>query len=144
MFIPCVTFADTAVSADRLEIIDHLKQEIAKQYVLEDKTPAILDSLKILSSSEELQLVSSDKEFAEAIDNKLKIFDKHFSFSWKANEKTDANQPSESYWERLERKNSGFSKVEISPKLEKSPSAILRKILRMILPERVFGNPETN
>ena len=51
LFLPCVTFADTAVSAERLEIIRHLKQEIAKQYVLEDKTPAILDALKILSVS---------------------------------------------------------------------------------------------
>ena len=113
LFIPYVTFADTTVSPDRLEIISNLKQEIAKQYVLEDKTPAILDSLKILSSSEELQLVSGDKEFAEVIDSNLKKFDKHFSFSWKANEKTGTNQSSESYWEKLERKNSGFSKVEI-------------------------------
>ena len=58
LFIPYVTFADTTVSPDRLEIISNLKQEIAKQYVLEDKTPAILDSLKILSSSEELQLTN--------------------------------------------------------------------------------------
>nr|WP_232848767.1 S41 family peptidase [Bowmanella yangjiangensis] len=90
-----------------------MKQEIAKQYVLDEKKPAILDSLEILSSSEELERVSSDKEFAEAIANDLKKFDKHFSFSWKNDEKIDANQPSESYWERLERKNSGFSKVEI-------------------------------
>ena len=32
----------------------------------------------------------------------------------------------------------------ISPKLEKSPSAILRKILRMIFPDLVFGKPDTN
>ncbi|CAN1499282.1 hypothetical protein MCEGE10_00450 [Flavobacteriaceae bacterium] len=39
---------------------------------------------------------------------------------------------------------SGFNKVVISPKLEKSPSAILRNILRIIFPDRVFGNPDTN
>ena len=38
----------------------------------------------------------------------------------------------------------GSSNVEVSPKLVISPSAILRKIRRMILPERVFGKPETN
>lgn len=113
LFIPCVTFADTAVSAERLEIIRNLEQEITTQYVLEDKIPAILDSLKILSSSEELKLVPDKKEFADVIDKNLKKFDKHFSFSWKASEKIDVEQPSESYWERLGRKNSGFSKVEI-------------------------------
>ena len=39
---------------------------------------------------------------------------------------------------------SGFSNVDVSPKLEKSPSAIFLNILRMILPLRVFGNPLTN
>lgn len=39
---------------------------------------------------------------------------------------------------------SGFNNVEISPKAVKSPSAIFRKIRRIIFPERVFGNPDTN
>ena len=39
---------------------------------------------------------------------------------------------------------SGFKSVEVSPKLEKSPSAIFRKMRRIILPERVLGKPETN
>ena len=37
----------------------------------------------------------------------------------------------------------GSSKVEMSPKLVVSPDAILRKIRRMIFPERVLGNPRT-
>ncbi len=35
----------------------------------------------------------------------------------------------------------GSAKVEMSPKPSYSPVAILRKIRRMILPERVFGKP---
>jgi hypothetical protein len=35
----------------------------------------------------------------------------------------------------------GSAKVEISPKLDTSPSAILRNIRRMIFPDRVFGKP---
>ena len=38
----------------------------------------------------------------------------------------------------------GSSKVEVSPKLLVSPSAIFLKIRRIILPERVFGKPDTN
>jgi hypothetical protein len=34
--------------------------------------------------------------------------------------------------------------VVVSPRLLISPSAILRRILRMILPLRVFGRPLTN
>jgi len=35
------------------------------------------------------------------------------------------------------------AKVDISPKLSKSFAAILRKMRRIIFPDRVFGNPET-
>src|SRR6185312_941473 len=38
----------------------------------------------------------------------------------------------------------GSINVLVSPKLAVSPSAILRRILRIILPERVLGNPLTN
>ena len=35
----------------------------------------------------------------------------------------------------------GSANVEVSPKLSISLAATLRKILRMILPDRVFGKP---
>src|SRR5436190_4633943 len=38
----------------------------------------------------------------------------------------------------------GSSKVEVSPNCSNSPSAIFRKIRRIILPLRVFGKPDTN
>ena len=38
----------------------------------------------------------------------------------------------------------GSSSVEVSPRLAVSPSAILRKMRRIILPERVLGKPRTN
>ena len=38
---------------------------------------------------------------------------------------------------------SGFKSVDMSPKLERSRLATFLKILRMILPERVLGKPET-
>ena len=39
---------------------------------------------------------------------------------------------------------SGFNKVETSPKLSISFAAILRKILRIIFPDRVLGSPLVN
>ena len=38
----------------------------------------------------------------------------------------------------------GSNRVEVSPKLVLSPSAIFRRILRMIFPDLVLGRPETN
>jgi antitoxin HicB len=38
----------------------------------------------------------------------------------------------------------GSASVEVSPRLEGSSSAILRRMRRMILPERVFGRPGAN
>ena len=38
----------------------------------------------------------------------------------------------------------GSNNVEVSPKSEKFPSAIFLRILRIILPDLVFGRPETN
>src|SRR6185437_12381846 len=38
----------------------------------------------------------------------------------------------------------GSARVEMSPRLDMSPSAILRRMRRMILPERVLGKPGAN
>jgi len=50
------------------------------------------------------------------------------------------------FW-RLSIKSSttpGSASVDVSPRLEKSSSAIFLKIRRMILPDRVFGKPGAN
>lgn len=44
----------------------------------------------------------------------------------------------------IESTTPGSNNVDVSPKLVVSPSATLRKIRRMILPERVLGRPVTN
>ncbi|MDP5191526.1 S41 family peptidase, partial [Rheinheimera baltica] len=114
LLISSVTVAeDIDLVSERLEVINKLKHEISEQYVLEEQIPAILSSLETLSSAETLQQAFSHQDFADVIDKKLNEFDKHFSFSWQAKEEAATKQPLESYWDRLERKNSGFNKVEI-------------------------------
>ena len=44
----------------------------------------------------------------------------------------------------IESTTPGSNNVDVSPKLPNSPSATLRRMRRMILPERVLGKPETN
>src|SRR5262245_48670722 len=54
--------------------------------------------------------------------------------------------PARLFW-RLFTKSSttaGSASVDVSPRLEKSSSAILRRMRRMILPERVLGSPGEN
>ncbi|MEN9960189.1 MAG: hypothetical protein RL045_440 [Bacteroidota bacterium] len=46
--------------------------------------------------------------------------------------------------EIIESTTPGSNNVDVSPKLAVSPSATLRRMRRMILPERVLGNPVTN
>src|SRR6185295_1910300 len=50
------------------------------------------------------------------------------------------------FWRFLTRSSTtaGSAKVEVSPRLEGSSSAILRRMRRMIFPERVFGRPGAN
>ena len=66
-----------------------------------------------LSSPDVLSELYDENKFAEAINEKLKHFDKHFSLSWSNPNEISENPQSESFWERLDRKNSGFSKAEI-------------------------------
>jgi len=113
LLIPSLTFAKSMEESQKHQIIDTLKQEISEQYILEKNIPTILKSLEAISSSKELQLISNHNEFAELIDKNLKQFDKHFKLSWTDSEKIDGNVPSESYWDSLKRKNSGFNRVEI-------------------------------
>lgn len=100
-------------NSSKTQILSDLKTEISKQYVLEEKVPEILAALESLSSPDTLSKFSTEKEFSETIDKKLSHFDKHFSLEWTDPKKVDDSQPSESYWDQLDRKNSGFNKVEI-------------------------------
>ena len=63
-------------------------------------------------------------------------------FAQGADDKSDAPLPLEGKTEMLEFSTTeGSANVLVSPSESSSFSAILRKIRRMILPERVLGNP---
>ncbi|MDC0602889.1 S41 family peptidase [Aliiglaciecola sp.] len=113
LFIPAILFAKDMDVHNKNKILTDLKQEISEQYVVEQNVPEILAALESLSSSGMLLTLAGEKEFAKAIDEKLKPFDKHFSFNWSDPNQPQDNNPSESYWDELKRKNSGFNKVEI-------------------------------
>jgi C-terminal processing protease CtpA/Prc len=111
--MPSIIFAKNMDDLSQIQILNDLKREISEQYILEKKIPDILASLGSLSSPDMLHQLSSEQDFSEAIDEKLKKFDKHFSFKWSNPKKVNKSLSSESYWDKLERKNSGFNKVEI-------------------------------
>ncbi|WP_269521114.1 S41 family peptidase [Alteromonas sp. BMJM2] len=113
LLIPSMTFADNIDNSRKAEILSNLKQEISEQYIIEDSIPGILASLDSLSSTDFLVKLPDGNKFAEVINEKLKQFDRHFSLSWSNPNEISTKPRTESYWDRLDRKNSGFSKVEI-------------------------------
>jgi hypothetical protein len=113
LLIPSTTFAENIDNSRKAEILSNLKQEISEQYIIEENIPDILASLDSLSSTDFLTKLPDGSKFAEVINDKLKQFDRHFSLSWSNPNEISTKPRSESYWDRLDRKNSGFRKVEI-------------------------------
>lgn len=113
LLLPNIAFAKNIDNSRKAEILSDLKKEISDQYIIEKNIPDILASLDYFSSPDILTELSENNRFAEALNEKLKHFDKHFSLSWSNPNEISTKPPSESYWDRLDRKNSGFSKVEI-------------------------------
>ena len=113
LLMPSVAFAKNIDNSRKTQVLNDLIKEISEQYILDDSIPQILASLNTLSSPDVLTELSDENKFADAIDEKLRRFDKHFSFGWSNPNKISTKQRSESHWDELDRKNSGFSKVEI-------------------------------
>lgn len=112
-FLPFLSFAAKSDIPENIQIFEALKLAISEQYVLEDTIPQILTELSNPSFSDTLKSQSSNIVFAQMIEQKLQQFDKHFSFAWEKQEEVSTHVPTESYWDGLNRKNSGFNKLEI-------------------------------
>jgi len=111
--MPSMVFAKNMDNLRKAQILSDLKQVISDQYIIEKSIPEIVASLDLLFSPDVLSEISDESTFSAAINEQLKHFDKHFSFNWSTPDKISENPPPESYWDKLARKNSGFSKVEI-------------------------------
>lgn len=90
-----------------------LSEDIQRVYVVEEKIPEILEILSSARLLVESNKIDNKSDLSDFLNNRLTKVDKHFSFSVHRDHKQPNNKTVESFWEKLERKNSGVTHVEI-------------------------------
>jgi C-terminal processing protease CtpA/Prc len=96
------------------EIVKSLVEKIEQEYVLTEHINEIKESLHSLEKTERYTQAKLPLQFSSLLTETLKKIDKHFSIQWKdENEKPKAQPKYENWFSKLDRKNSGFNRVEI-------------------------------
>ena len=99
---------------EKNEVIESLQAVIADNYVLTENIPQIDKSLLSLNKTLAVSKRTSSEAFASLLTDELKVFDKHFTVQFTQNQPQKAQpEAKESWFEKLDRSNSGFNKVEI-------------------------------
>ena len=112
--LSCLCQAKELSTEDKNEVVKLLIGKIEKEYVLTENTEKIKQSLLSLKETDKFTNVSSASQFSKLLAESLKKIDKHFAVQWReANEKPKVQPESENWFSKLDRKNSGFNKVEI-------------------------------
>ena len=100
-----------------LEFLESFSRDVRNVYVVEDKIPAILQELKLVSSLVKQQKITSKQALAKTLSDRLSALDKHFQVTiYLPTPKptdSDSKKLHESYWQKLERKKSGIQKIEL-------------------------------
>ena len=101
---------------DKLALLNSLKNKITTEYVLTEKINDINDALSDLEQSSEFKQATTQQQVAKLLATEIRKFDGHFSLQWRdsnANYKDKQQPVYEGWFNMLNRKNSGFNKVEI-------------------------------
>ena len=93
-------------------VVEQLRQEIRRNYILTKHVDAIDGMLAGLPQSAAMQETSTRQEVAELLTASLRQFDKHFGVQWKAPQPAGTNRVGEDWFTLLARRNSGFETVE--------------------------------
>lgn len=102
-----------------LEFLESFSRDVRNVYVVEDKIPAILQELKLVSSLVKQQKITSKQALAKTLSDRLSALDKHFQVTIHlptpkpTDSDLDSKKLHESYWQKLERKKSGVQKIEL-------------------------------
>lgn len=120
VFLPVLLIAISSIAASeeftfdqKNMIVNSLSNEISNQYVMEGELPDILNSLKEIKKSEEFSRISNPSGIAEVLTSILHKHDKHFGVRWIDPDATNPVKNYEGWFSKLDRKNSGFRRVEI-------------------------------
>ena len=103
---------------DKLTLVDTLKNKIATEYVLVEKIDEITQALSNLEQSPAFKNATTEQHIAKLLSQTIRQFDDHFSFQWQDRnvgviDKNSQLPAREGWFNMLNRKNSGFNKVEI-------------------------------
>jgi hypothetical protein len=103
---------------DKLALINALKEMITTEYVLTEKIDGIAQALSTLEKSPEFKRAITEQHVAKLLSQTIRKFDGHFSFQWRdrnidVSGKNNQQPAREGWFNMLNRKNSGFNKVEI-------------------------------
>jgi len=104
----------TEVSMQQKELLlESLVTNISAQYVMENQLSDIVKSLKETEKSAGFSKVSSPAEIAQVLTSVLRQHDKHFAVRWTDPDATKVVSVYEDWFAKLDRKNSGFQRVEV-------------------------------
>ncbi len=104
----------TEVSMQQKELLlESLATNISAQYVMENQLSDIVKSLKETEKSAGFSKVSSPAEIAQVLTSVLRQHDKHFAVRWTDPNAKKAVSVYEDWFAKLDRKNSGFQRVDI-------------------------------
>jgi C-terminal processing protease CtpA/Prc len=103
---------------DKRILVDTLKNKIATEYVLVEKIDEITRALSALEQSPAFRQATTEQHIAKLLSQTIRQFDGHFSFQWQdlnvgVSDKNRQLPAREGWFNKLNRKNSGFNKVEV-------------------------------
>lgn len=119
-FITTVFFVSTFSAQANMDfetkqsVMSSIIKVIKDKYVDVHRIKGILNNLQQLSKTTEYQAVISSEKYADLITSELSKTDKHFTLQWSEyNFQNMAKSKKEPWFTKLNRKNSGFNRVEI-------------------------------
>ena len=95
------------------QLVNLLKEKIAKNYVMEESVPDIISALSSVQLKTEFNSTDDPAKIAEILNSSLQLHDKHFAVRWSEPAHKTEQVVSEGWFSKLDRKNSGFQRVEI-------------------------------
>ncbi|MEW5251484.1 S41 family peptidase [Microbulbifer discodermiae] len=114
-FVLCLLIAPitSAGEAKHSQLVKLLLEKVSENYVMEEKLTEITRSLSDVQMQAEFNELEDPAKIAEILNLTLQQHDKHFGVRWSNPTRKDDKLVYEGWFSKLDRKHSGFKKVEI-------------------------------
>jgi hypothetical protein len=114
MLLSFQSFAAPVSDEEKKDVINELQRRITDEYVLTQNIDTIISALAKLSVSKKFELAQTSEGLAEILSATIREYDGHFGVVWTApSSQNTKGQNHEGWFQKLERKNSGFTRVEV-------------------------------